>query len=99
MIVLNKSRNDILLIILILKIFQPSSVLACFCTWLVTSLGSRISTNLKSELSSALQQGVFPLQQVELLLEETVSAGHITSLARGFSIFLPVSKQSIVIVH
>jgi hypothetical protein len=77
---------------------QPSSVLACFCTWLVTSLGSRISGNLKSELSSALQQGVWSQKQVESLLEETVSTGYVTTLARGFSIFLPVSKQSIIIV-
>jgi hypothetical protein len=94
MIILNKPRNNILLIILILNAFQPSSVLACFCTWLVTSLGSRMSANLKSELSSALQQNVWSVQQVALLLEETVSTGHITTLARGFSIFLPVSKQS-----
>ncbi|KDR22519.1 hypothetical protein L798_02233, partial [Zootermopsis nevadensis] len=70
--------------------YEPSSVLACFCTWLITSLGSCISANLKSKLCSALQQNVWPVQQVESLLKEIVSTGYITTLARGFSIFLPV---------
>jgi hypothetical protein len=47
---------------------------------------------LKLELSSALQQHVWSMQQVESLLNETVSLGHITTLARGFMLFLPVSK-------
>jgi hypothetical protein len=85
-------------IIFILNIFQPSSILACFCTWLVTSLDSCISTDLKLELNSALEHHIWSQQQVESLLEEAVSTGHVTTLARGFTLFLPVSKQNVVIV-
>lgn len=87
-----------MLIILILNIFQPSSLLSCFCTWLVTSLDSCISTDLKLELNSALDHHIWSQQQVESLLEEAVSTGHVTTLARGFSLFLPVSKQNIITV-
>jgi hypothetical protein len=51
-----------------------------------------MSTDFKLELSSALQQHVWSVRQVESLLNETVSAGHITSLSRAFILFLPVSK-------
>jgi hypothetical protein len=89
---LNQPRYNILILIFILNIFQPSSVLACFCTWLVTSLDSCISTDLKLELNSALEHHIWSQQQVESLLEEAVSTGHVTTLARGFSLFLPVSS-------
>lgn len=79
-------------VVFILYVFQPSSVLTCFCTWLVTALDDCISTDLKLELNSALQHHIWSQQQVESLLEEAVSAGHVTTLARGFILFLPVSK-------
>jgi hypothetical protein len=58
----------------------------------VTSLDICISTDLKPELNSALESHIWSQQQVESLLEEAVSAGRVTTLARGFSLFLPVSK-------
>jgi len=64
----------------------------------VTSLDSCISTDLKLGLNSALEHHIWSQQQVESLLEEAVSTGHVTTLARGFSLFLPVSKQNLVIV-
>jgi len=64
----------------------------------VTSLDSCISTDLKLELNYALEHHIWSQQQVESVLEEAVSTGHVTTLARGFSIFLPVSKQIVVIV-
>jgi hypothetical protein len=64
----------------------------------VTSLDSCISTDLKLELNSALECHIWSQQQVESLLKEAVSMGHVTTLARGFSLFLPVSKQNVVIV-
>jgi hypothetical protein len=79
-------------VIFILYVFQPSSLLTCFCTWLVTALDDCISTDLKLELNSALQHHIWSQQQVESLLEEAVSAGRVTTLARGFILFLPVSK-------
>jgi len=64
----------------------------------VTSLDSCISTDLKLELKSALEHHIWSQQQVESFLKEAVSTGLVTTLARGFSLFLPVSKQNVVIV-
>jgi hypothetical protein len=52
-----------------------------------------MSTDIKLEFNSALQQHVWSVRQVESLLEAAVSTGHITTLSRGFSLFFPVSKQ------
>lgn len=64
----------------------------------MTSLDSCISTDLKLELNSALEHHIWSQQQVESLLKEAVSTGHASTLARSFSLFLPVSEQNVVIV-
>ncbi|KAJ9593528.1 hypothetical protein L9F63_014921, partial [Diploptera punctata] len=66
-----------------------SSILACFCTWLVTSLANHMSAQVKSELSSALQNHTWSPQQVQTLLEEAVSVQCIRTLSRAFKIFFP----------
>ncbi|PSN58102.1 hypothetical protein C0J52_06504 [Blattella germanica] len=71
--------------------YEPSSALACFCTWVVTSLANHIPLRLKSELSTALQHHTWTPRQVQFLLEEIVAVGYVETLSRGFTIFFPPS--------
>ncbi|XP_067002124.2 spatacsin [Anabrus simplex] len=81
-----KLRNPVLAVLA--TCYEPSSVLSCFCVWLLTSLPGSVYKQLSTELISALQQHVWSAGQVERLLEETVGNGYVTSLYRAFRLFL-----------
>ncbi|XP_049816483.1 spatacsin [Schistocerca nitens] len=80
-------RNPILSVFA--NCYEPSSVIECTCTWLLSSLPPKNVSTLSQKLELALRQQLWTHRELQLVVEETVRARFLPTLERGFKIFLP----------